>query len=62
MFRTFLKRSIGPVTLIVAGTTAGQVFIALALIGGIWESIVFAKLIDGDFSRKARARLKLPRL
>jgi hypothetical protein len=60
MFRTFLKRSIVPVALIVAGTTVGEVFIALALVGGIWEAIVVAKLIDGDGSRKARARLKLP--
>ncbi len=60
MFGVFLKRSIVPVTMIVAGTAVGEVFIALALIGGLWEATVLAKLIDGDGRRKRPARLKLP--
>jgi hypothetical protein len=62
MFTTFLKRSIVPVALIMAGSAGGEVFTALALVGGIWEATVVAKLVDGDGSRTTRPRLKLPSL
>lgn len=46
MYTTFVKRSIGPVLLVLAGTGVAEFSFVFFLAGGIWEAFNVARLIE----------------